>query len=334
MRLKKVLILGANGFIGSHLCEKILEHTDWEICALDVGSHNLSGVLESPRVEFVESPMGSAWDWIRDRAREAFAVVPLAGIARPARYIEDPLYTYELDFEENLKVVRICADLNRWVIFPSTSEVYGMCPDRELKEDESNLVLGPIRNVRWIYSCSKQMMDRVIWAMGISKGLPFTLFRPFNWIGPRQDDPRTPKGNRLVPQMLGNIIRREPIRLVNGGHQRRSFTDIEEGVMGILSILRNPDAAVGEIFNLGNPRNNHSVREVALALVRAASRIPGYEYALEIPLVEVSGEEHYGKGYEDVQDRLPSVDKAASKLGWVPKATLDEILDRTVRYYL
>jgi nucleoside-diphosphate-sugar epimerase len=104
--------------------------------------------------------------------------------------------------------------------------------------------------------------------------------------------------------------------------------------MGILSILRNPDAAVGEIFNLGNPRNNHSVREVALALVRAASRIPGYEYALEIPLVEVSGEEHYGKGYEDVQDRLPSVDKAASKLGWVPKATLDEILDRTVRYYL
>jgi nucleoside-diphosphate-sugar epimerase len=329
-----VLILGANGFIGSHLCEKVLEHTDWGILALDIRHDNLEHLMGNPRFRFHEAPMSKAWDWIEEGIKESFAVVPLAGIARPAMYIEDPLFTYELDFEENLKVVRACAEAKRWVVFPSTSEVYGMSPDPELKEDESPLVLGPIRNVRWIYSCSKQMMDRVIWALGQSKGLPFTLFRPFNWIGPRQDDPRTPKGNRLVPQLLGNLMRREPLRLVNGGTQRRSFTDIEEGVMGIMAILKQPEASVGEIFNLGNPKNNHSVREVAEALRQEVSRVKGYEDVLEVPIVEVSGEEHYGKGYEDVKDRLPSIAKAVNKLHWEPKLSLRDTLRKTVDYYL
>lgn len=332
--MRNLLIIGANGFIGSHLCEKVLEHTDWGIRALDMGDHNIRHLLGDPRVNFRLGSMADQWDWLLEGIEDSFAVVPLAGIARPAMYIEDPLFTYQLDFEENLKVVRACADSGRWVIFPSTSEVYGMCPDEELKEDESPLVLGPIRNVRWIYSCSKQMMDRVIWALGQSKGLPFTLFRPFNWIGPRQDDPMSPKGNRLVPQMLGNLIRKEPLKLVNGGHQRRSFTDIEEGVMGIISILNNPKSSMGEIFNLGNPNNNHSVLEVAQALREEVARVDGYEYAAHIPIVEVSGEEHYGKGYQDVMDRRPSIAKAMEKLLWEPRLTLREILRKTVNYYL
>src|SRR5438132_1471144 len=83
-----------------------------------------------------------------------------------------------------LKLVRYCVKYNKRVIFPSTSEVYGMCQDQYFDEDTSNLVVGPINKQRWIYSVSKQLLDRVIWAYG-AKGLNFTLFRPFNWMGPR-----------------------------------------------------------------------------------------------------------------------------------------------------
>ena len=87
---------------------------------------------------------------------------------------------FELDFEENLRIVKMAAKYGKRVVFPSTSEVYGMCPDREFDEDSSPLVYGPIRKERWIYSASKQLLDRVIWAMGNANGLRFTLFRPFN----------------------------------------------------------------------------------------------------------------------------------------------------------
>ena len=331
-----VLILGANGFIGSFLCEKILAETDWTVTALDPGDSNLGACLGNPRFSFRKDTMGNSWDWIDREVEAADAVVPLAGIARPAVYIENPLLIFELDFEENLRVVRRCAETRTRVVFPSTSEVYGMSPDEELDEDHSILVQGPIGKSRWIYSCSKQMMDRVIAALGAQKGLPYTLFRPFNWIGPRQDDPLRPEGNdnRLVPQLLGNLLRRRPLVLVDGGAQRRSFTDIDDGIEGLLAILRQPEAANGQIFNLGNPRNNHSIREVAELLREVLAAQPGQEDAASVPLTEVPATEYYGTGYQDVRDRRPSVRKAKELLGWEATRPLRQTLERTVRFYL
>ena len=101
------------------------------------------------------------------------------------RIHRNPLRVFELDFEENLKIIRDCVKYNKRIIFPSTSEVYGMCTDKNFDEDSSNPVVGPINKQRWIYSVSKQLLDRVIWAYGDKNGLKFTLFRPFNWMGPR-----------------------------------------------------------------------------------------------------------------------------------------------------
>ncbi|MCP6588143.1 NAD-dependent epimerase/dehydratase family protein, partial [Klebsiella pneumoniae] len=84
--------------------------------------------------------------------------------------------------------IRDCVKYDKRIIFPSTSEVYGMCTDKNFDEDTSNLVVGPINKQRWIYSVSKQLLDRVIWAYGDKSGLRFTLFRPFNWMGPRLDN--------------------------------------------------------------------------------------------------------------------------------------------------
>ncbi len=98
-------------------------------------------------------------------------------IATPIEYTRNPLRVFELDFEENLRIIRYCVKYRKRIIFPSTSEVYGMCNDKYFDEDHSNLTVGPVNKPRWIYSVSKQLLDRVIWAYGEKEGLQFTLFR-------------------------------------------------------------------------------------------------------------------------------------------------------------
>ena len=135
-------------------------------------------------------------------------------IATPATYVREPLRVFELDFEANLPIVRSCVKHRRRLVFPSTSEVYGMCRDESFDPDASELVLGPINKPRWIYACAKQLMDRVIWAYGMEQGLDFSLFRPFNWIGAGLDSINTAKegSSRVITQFLGNIVRGENIK--------------------------------------------------------------------------------------------------------------------------
>ena len=149
-------------------------------------------------------------------------IVPLVAIATPATYVREPLSVFELDFEANLPIARAAVKHRKHLVFPSTSEVYGMCRDSAFDPEESNLVYGPINKPRWIYACSKQLMDRVIHAYGQEQGLNYTLFRPFNWIGSGLDSLfETKEGSsRVVTQFLGQIVRGQPIQLVDGGQQR------------------------------------------------------------------------------------------------------------------
>src|SRR4030043_1833487 len=183
----KILILGVNGFIGNALTRRILNNRDWEVFGMDLYSNKLEEVLGHPRFHFLEGDIAINKEWIEYHIKKCDLALPLVAIATPMTYVKNPLRVFELDFEENLRIVRQCVQYKTRIIFPSTSEVYGMCPDGEFSEDESTLVLGPIHKQRWIYSCSKQLLDRVIWAYGQEGQLRFTLFRPFNWIGPRLD---------------------------------------------------------------------------------------------------------------------------------------------------
>ena len=334
----RVLILGVNGFIGNALTRRILTTTDLEVFGLDVGSDRIEEFLGEKRFRFLEGDIAINREWIEYHVKKCDVVLPLVAIATPATYVKNPLAVFELDFEENLRVIKMAARYGKRVVFPSTSEVYGMCPDREFDEDSSSLVYGPIRKERWIYSASKQLLDRVIWAMGNAQGLRFTLFRPFNWYGPHLDDVDAPKegSSRVLTQFLHNILYGVPIKLVDGGHQRRCFTYIEDGIDGLMKVLVNENGcADGQIFNLGNPAADLSIRELAQKLLEAVARYPKFaELARTAKVVEVSSAEYYGANYQDITTRVPSIRKAKECLGWAPTTGFDDGLARTLDFYL
>jgi len=334
----RVLILGVNGFIGNALTRRILTTTDWQVFGLDVGSDRIEEFLGEKRFRFLEGDIAINREWIEYHVKKCDVVLPLVAIATPATYVKNPLSVFELDFEENLRVIKMAARYGKRVVFPSTSEVYGMCPDAEFDEDASPLVYGPIRKERWIYSASKQLLDRVIWAMGSANGLRFTLFRPFNWYGPHLDDVDAPKegSSRVLTQFLHNVLYGVPIKLVDGGRQRRCFTFIEDGIDGLMKILVNENGcADGQIFNLGNPSADLSIRELAERLVAAVGTYEKFApLAREAKLVEVSAAEYYGANYQDITTRVPSVRKAKECLGWTPTTDFATGLAKTLDFYL
>jgi len=328
--VKKICILGVNGFIGHHLSNKILADTDYEVYGMDMSSERVRELTQNKRFHFFEGDITINREWIEYHIRKCDVILPLVAIATPATYVREPLKVFELDFEANLPIIRSCVKYGKRVLFPSTSEVYGMCKDEQFDPYASDLVLGPIDKQRWIYSCSKQLMDRVIYAYGSMGQLDFTLFRPFNWIGSGLDSIHTPKegSSRVITQFLGHIVRGEPIQLVDGGAQKRAFTYIDDGISALMKIIENKDGvASGKIYNVGNPKNNYSVRELAEMMLALAATYPEYrKNAAKVKLVKTSAGKYYGKGYQDVQNRVPKIDNTMQELGWKPKVDMKAAL--------
>ena len=335
--MKNVLILGVNGFIGHHLTRRILTTTDWAVYGMDMYTDRIEEFMGESRFRFFEGDILINREWIEYHLKKCDVVLPLVAIATPAAYVTRPLEVFELDFEANLAVVRTCVKRGKRLVFPSTSEVYGMCDDEEFDPDTSNLVLGPIEKQRWIYSCSKQLLDRVIWAYGFSEGLDFTLFRPFNWVGPGLDKLHAAKegSSRVVTQFLGHIARGEDISLVDGGAQRRSFTDVDDAIGALMTIVDNRGRiASGKIYNIGNPENNLSIRELAELMLKLAGEFPEWaERASRVKIVDISAESYYGSGYQDMLNRRPRITATSRDLGWQPRVGMEETLRGLFRFY-
>ena len=336
-RKTRVLILGVNGFIGNHLSERLLRDGNYEVYGLDIGSDAIERLKSNPGFHFVEGDISIHTEWIEYHIKKCDVVLPLVAIATPIEYTRNPLRVFELDFEENLKLVRYCVKYGKRVIFPSTSEVYGMCSDASFDEDSSNLVVGPINKQRWIYSVSKQLLDRVIWAYG-QKGLRFTLFRPFNWMGPRLDrlDSARIGSSRAITQLILHLVEGTPIRLVDGGAQKRCFTDVDDGIEALARIVDNDGGRCdGQIVNIGNPDNEASIRELGEELLRQFEAHPlRAHFPPFAGFREVESRSFYGDGYQDVAHRKPSIDNARRLLDWEPKVHMRETIAKTLDFFL
>lgn len=334
---KKVLILGVNGFIGHHLSKRIITTTDWDVYGMDMCVDRIADIMNEKRFHFFEGDITINHEWVEYHIRKCDIILPLVAIANPATYVREPLKVFELDFEANLPIVRSCVTYRKRLIFPSTSEVYGMSRASEFDPDVSELVLGPINKPRWIYSCCKQLMDRVIHAYGMQSDLNYTLFRPFNWFGPGLDSIDTPKegGSRVITQFLGNIIRGENIELVDGGAQKRAFTYIDDGIDALMKIIANEgNVANKKIYNIGNPKNDYSIKQLAEKMIALAITYKEYESrAKAVKIQGVEAARFYGPGYQDVQNRVPKIDNGRLDLGWEPHVSLDDGLKAIFEFY-
>ena len=296
---------------------------------MDMGTERITELLDDKRFHFFEGDITINKEWIEYHIRKCDTVLPLVAIATPATYVKEPLRVFELDFEANLPIVRSCVKHHKRLVFPSTSEVYGMSRDKQFDSESSELVLGPINKPRWIYSCAKQLMDRVIHAYGMEQGLDYTLFRPFNWIGSGLDSINTAKegSSRVITQFLGHIVRGENIKLVDGGQQRRSFTYVDDGIDALIKIIDNKGGiASGNIYNIGNPKNNFSIKQLAQMMLTLAKTYPEYSNARKVKLVETTAQAYYGKGYQDVQNRVPKITNTCRDLDWKPQVTMNRAL--------
>nr|CBA71494.1 bifunctional polymyxin resistance protein [Arsenophonus nasoniae] len=343
-RRKRVLILGVNGFIGNHLTERLLADGHYDIYGLDISSSAVSRFINDPRFgddqrfHFVEGDISIHTEWIEYHIKKCDIILPLVAIATPIEYTRNPLRVFELDFEENLKIVRYCVKYNKRIIFPSTSEVYGMCDDKEFDEDNSRLIVGPINKQRWIYSVSKQLLDRVIWAYGAKEGLKFTLFRPFNWMGPRLDSLHSARigSSRAITQLILNLVEGSPIKLVDGGAQKRCFTDIKDGIEALFRIIENKDEKCdGQIINIGNPTNEASIAQLADMLLVSFEKHPLRKlFPPFAGLKKIESSSYYGKGYQDVEHRRPRIENARRLLDWEPTIDMKQTIDETLDFFL
>jgi len=337
-RNTQVLILGVNGFIGNFLSERLLAEGGYDVHGMDLNNSAITRFETDKHFYFHEGDISIHREWVEYHIRKCDVVIPLVAIATPIEYTRNPLRVFELDFEENLRIVRYCHKYRKRLIFPSTSEVYGMCDDAEFDEDTSRLILGPINKQRWIYSAIKQLLDRVIWAYGQTHGMRFTLFRPFNWIGPRLDSLEAARigSSRAITQLILNLVEGTPLLLIDGGLQKRCFTDVSEGVECLFRIIENKNGLCdGRIFNIGNPENEASIRELADLLIRKFERHPLHDrFPPVVGTRAIESKSYYGEGYQDVTHRRPSIRNANRLLGWQPVIPLDESIERTLDYFL
>jgi UDP-apiose/xylose synthase len=334
----RIAVLGAGGFIGSHLVPGLLERFDCEIDAVDLDLHKLE--CTDARVRRIEGRVEDA-RLVEELTSRCQTVISLTALCNPAQYSTIPLEVIDANFTHLLPLVTRCSERKVRLIHFSTAEVYGRRaldaqgePTERMNEDESCFLLGPVERERWTYSCAKQLLERVIWAHGQHGALPFTIIRPFNTIGPRMDYLPGIDGEgtpRVLACFMSALLRGQPLPLVNGGQQRRAFMDISDMVEAVCRVLERPKQTNGQIFNLGNPENDISIAELARMLADAFGLLmPEREPArCEV----VSAEAVYGPGYDDTQQRIPDVSKARQLLAWKPQKSLGETLPPIVRDY-
>jgi UDP-apiose/xylose synthase len=269
-------------------------------------------------------------------------VISLTALCNPALYNTRPLEVIDASYTDLVPLVRLCAERKRWLIHLSTCEVYGrraLTPDgrrmAKMDEDETALCLGPVHRERWTYAAAKQLLERVIWAHGQHHGLKFTVVRPFNVIGPRMDFIPGIDGEgipRVLAAFMHALLTGEDLVLVDGGRQRRSFVYVDEFIEALVRIVDRPAACQGQILNLGNDKNDASIRTLARAVVTAfrAQRPDGPAPRLR----SQSAADFYGAGYDDSVVRIPSMTKANRLLDWRPTLRLAHMLPPIVADYL
>jgi len=321
---ERYLITGGAGFIGSHLCERLLD-LGYNVVAIDNLStgkmQNIQHLLPRPGnqgrpFQFVRETIlnGQVLDRL---ASQADVIVHLAAAVGVKLIVEDPVHTINTNI---LGTEAVLTTANRYgckVLIASTSEVYGKGVKVPFREEDDCLI-GPTTHSRWAYAVSKQVDEFLGLAYQHQFGLPVVVMRFFNTVGPRQ----TGQYGMVVPRFVRQALRGQAITVYGDGQQSRCFGDVGDVVEAITGLAEH-SAAVGQVFNIGNTEEItiRALAERVIALTGSASTIQYVPY-----------DKAYAPGFEDMQRRVPSLEKINRLTGYKPRHSLDDILKRVIAY--
>lgn len=347
----RILLLGAGGFIGSHVADWFVRDGRHDVVGFDLAQEKLETAQGGHRFRFVPGDLRTDGAQVQKLIGNADVVVDLIAHANPSLYIKSPLEVFRLNFLENLRIVEWCSGEGKRLVQFSSCEVYGKTPAAVVRqpevtdglppaafsEDGSDLIMGPVNKHRWIYASAKQLLERVLHAYGLEGNLNYTIIRPFNFIGPRIDYLTIERdGNpRVFSHFMSALLTGRPMKLVDGGRSRRCYTYIADAAECIARIILDEGGVCNrQIFNVGSPDNEVTITELAHRMIAIYDRLfrrPG-EPLPEI--IEVPAAEFYGDGYEDSDRRIPDITKARTLLRWEPTFGLDETLERSMDHYV
>ncbi len=310
------LITGGAGFIGSHLSEAALEKGHRVLVLDDLSSgrvENLSRIRQHARFEFVPESVTNK-HVLAEMVDRADIVYHLAATVGVFNIIESPAETIVNNIGGTENVLQMAAKKKKKVIVASTSEVYGKRAAVPFGE-EDDVVFGSTSKSRWSYAASKMVDEFLALAYYREYHVPTVVARLFNCIGPRQIG----RYGMVVPRLLTQAIRGESVTVYGSGQQSRCFTYVSD-VVRWLMILGAEDRAVGEVFNLGNPQEI-TINDLARKIIAITNSKSTIEY---IPY-----EKAYEQGFEDMERRVPNINKIVNLTGYSPTVSLEEMLIAT-----
>ncbi len=313
----RYLITGGAGFIGSHLADALLAGGSavTVIDDLSTGSiNNIAHLRGRPGFEYVIASMMDR-PLLAELVDAADAVFHLAAAVGVNLIVKNPVRTIETNIQCTELLLRMAAKKQKRVVLTSTSEVYGKSADIPFRED-GDLVLGSTDRPRWSYACSKAIDEFLALSYWREKRVPTVVARLFNTVGPRQ----TGQYGMVLPRFVAQALAGQPITVYGDGSQSRCFTHVADAVRALVALMGS-DAATGEIFNVGT---GEEITMLELAQrVRAAagshSEIVFVPYALA-----------YQEDFEDMQRRVPCIDKIRRVIGWVPQLGLPDVIDALI----
>jgi len=319
----RVLITGGAGFIGSHLAEAYLDRKDEVYIIDDLSTGSLENIRDMQNDSRCRDRLFVHTDTILNREimleliGTCDVVFHLAAAVGVKYIIENPLKSITTNIQGTEMVLDLCNKFKKKVLIASTSEVYGKHTHAPLVETD-NIIYGPSTKFRWSYAAAKLMDEFTALAYYRSRGLPVIITRLFNTVGPRQ----TGAYGMVIPRFIQQAIKNEPLTVFGDGTQTRTFTYVADVVEALVGLME-ADQAVGEIFNIGG------TEEITIAdLARRVIDAVGSRSSIEL----IPYEKAYEKDFEDMQRRVPGIEKVKAAIGFEPRTDLDTILAKTIDY--
>lgn len=308
------LVTGGAGFIGSHLCDRLLAD-GCEVWALDdLSTGSLSNVEHlRDRRDFhlvVDSVLSHSV--VNELVHRSDVVYHLAAAVGVRLIVEQPVRTLVTNVQGTETVLEYCNRFGKRVLVASTSEVYGDHREEIELEEDARRMYGPTTQRRWAYADSKAMDEFLALAHHQERDLDCVIVRLFNTVGPRQSG----EYGMVIPRFVDRALANAPIQIFGDGEQTRCFCHVDDTVRALVALMDAPNTS-GEIYNVGSP-NRIRIIDLADRIREALGSSSELEF---VPFDQV-----YGQGIEDMLHRIPSIAKVGAAVGWKPERTLEDIL--------